>query len=439
MGARLSTAATAASGTKAASSPRKRYRGLRKYRCYTATGEGGVEIIANWGRFKRIARPGFNCVWCCFGQNVAGRLSTALQARLAVRALGAAAVALPGARQLHQEVQCECKTADGVFVELVLSLQYRVAQDRLYEAFYSMDDPQAQVTSYVLDALGTTVAAMPIEQLFAHREEMVHAVQRGLESLLHSHGFALEDCLITVLAPTQSVKEAMNNVLAAQRQREAAFEQGEADKVRTVKGAEASAESKYLQGQGLARFFIALTAGLRESAKVLLTGRIKQEDLTFPQPPPGDDRAALEAAGVSPMPPAAAEEDGQQEAAPAAAASPAGPAAQQPLQGRPAGQAKSQVQVQREWREQPAGGRAGHKAPPGVVASSSQELGQSLLDARPAALSTLPAKPAQQAKQHMDPSALLPPHAPGTPSHGGAASAGMRSGGAQLGKMAAGL
>lgn len=162
--------------------------------------------------------------------------------------------------------------------------------------------------------------------------------------------------------------------------------------------------------------------------------RIRQQDLSFPHPPPGDDRAALEAAGVSPMPPAA-QEDGELEAA----AEPASPAVQQ--QGCTAGQAQTQVQAQAEWRDQPAGGRAERKAPPGVVASSSKELGEPLLelDARPAALSTLTAKPGQQAKQRVDVPALLPPHAPGTPSHATGASAAARSGGAQLSKEAAGL
>lgn len=162
--------------------------------------------------------------------------------------------------------------------------------------------------------------------------------------------------------------------------------------------------------------------------------RIRQQDLSFPHPPPGDDRAALEAAGVSLMPPAA-QEDGEL----AAAAEPASPAVQ--WQGRAAGQAQRQVHAQAEWRDQPAGGRAGRKAPPGVVAGSSKELGEPLLEveARPAALSTVPDKPVQQAKQRMDVTSLLPPHAPGTPSHAAGASAAARSGGAQLSKVAVGL
>ena len=162
--------------------------------------------------------------------------------------------------------------------------------------------------------------------------------------------------------------------------------------------------------------------------------RLKQEDLSFPHPPPGDDRAALEAAAVSPLPPPPAEaEDGQQ------AAQPAGPARQE-RQGQ---QAQRAAHAQAEWRDEKAGGR-GRKAPPGVVAGSGKELGEPLLavDARPAPLSVLPAKPAQQAKQalqRVDVPALLPPHAPATPSHGAAATAAARSGGAQLGKAVAAL
>ncbi len=156
--------------------------------------------------------------------------------------------------------------------------------------------------------------------------------------------------------------------------------------------------------------------------------RIKQEDLAFPHPPPADECAALEAAAVSPLPPPAAE-DGQQPAE----AEPAGPAVPQQAQQAQQIQEQAAVQQQAEWRDQPAGGRAGRKAPPGVVAGSSKELGQSLLevDARPAALSTLPAKGAQQAQQAT--------HAPSTPSKAAVASAAARGGGAQLGKTMAGL
>lgn len=164
--------------------------------------------------------------------------------------------------------------------------------------------------------------------------------------------------------------------------------------------------------------------------------RIRQEDLSFPHPPPGDNRAALEAAAVFPLPPPPAKpEDGQ------LAAEPAGPAQQE----RQAQQAErvGQAQAQAERRDAKAGGR-GRKAPPGVVAGSSKELGEPLLavDARPAPLSVLPARPVQQAKQaqqHVDVAALLLPHAPATPSHVAAAAAAARSGGAQLGKAVAEL
>ncbi|KAL4429210.1 hypothetical protein ABPG77_010189 [Micractinium sp. CCAP 211/92] len=277
MGLRLSTTASAASGTKAASHPRKRFGRLRRLQCFTAVEESSVEVVEWFGKYHRIARPGFSCVLCCFGQSVAGRLSTALQ---------------------HHEVQCECKTKDSVFVELVFSIQYRVAEDRLYDAFYSLADPEAQVTSYVLDAVSSAISGMELEELFQKRNDMVKRVRRELGDLLHRHGFAIEDCLVTVLTPAPTVKEAMSNVLASRRNKESAAEQGEADKLRAVKAAEGSAESKYLQGQGFARLMVALAAGSREALRVMVTGRIRREDLAFPEPPPRDEPAALAAAGV---------------------------------------------------------------------------------------------------------------------------------------------
>ncbi|KAL4443375.1 hypothetical protein ABPG75_011112 [Micractinium tetrahymenae] len=292
MGLRLSTTTSAASGTKAASQPRKKFGRLRRMQCFTAVAESSVEVVEWFGKYRRIARPGFSCIPCCLGQSVAGRLSTALQ---------------------HHEVQCECKTQDGVFVELVFSIQYRVADDRLYDAFYSLADPEAQVTSYVLDAVATAISGMEVEEIFQKRSDMVKRVRQELGGLLHRHGYAIEDCLITVMTPAPTVKEAMSNVLASRRNKESAAELGEADKLRMVKTAEGSAESKYLQGQGIARFMVALAAGSREALRVMLTGRIRREDLAFPEPPPRDEPAALAAAGVQELPATPGERQQQQE------------------------------------------------------------------------------------------------------------------------------
>ncbi|KAI3426953.1 hypothetical protein D9Q98_006897 [Chlorella vulgaris] len=274
---KTATGTIAAAGTKAASQPRKKNGALRRLGCCVCVDEANVEVVETFGKYSRVVKPGCNIVWCCFGQSAVGKLSTALQ---------------------HQEVQCECKTKDGVFVELVFSVQYRVAEDKYYEAYYSLVDPAGQVTSYVLDAVGTAIASMDTEEVFEKRGQMVAEVQRGIGQVLLSHGFQVEDCLVTVMSPTASVKEAMSNVTATQRQRKAAWEQGEADKVRSIKAAEASSESKYLAGQGFARFFIAIAAGAREAVKVAVTGRLSEADLSFPEPPPANEPAALAAAGA---------------------------------------------------------------------------------------------------------------------------------------------
>ncbi|PSC75561.1 hypersensitive-induced response 3-like [Micractinium conductrix] len=381
MGIKFSqTAAVPLSGTKAASQPRRTNGKLRRLRCCTAVDEGSVEVIERFGGFRRIARPGFNCVMCCFGEGVAGRLSTAVQHQEASRGLRGSAV------------QAEVKTSDGVFVELVFSVQFRAAPDRLYAAFYSLQDPTAQVTSYVLDALGTAVSHLAVDDLFANKVKLIGEVRRGLDAVLHAHGYQIEDCLITALAPIQSVREAMSNVIAAQRQRVAAAEQGEADKLRTVKHAEASAESKYLQ-----------------------VGGIRSEDLAFPEPPPRDDTAALEAAGATqtPMP-----EDGQQ---PEGRGGDSGTSGKwQPRGGAPTGTARVQ---EAGWQQ-----RVARKAPgpPAAEALSKPLLGGEWAGGG-VGTAVRVAQPA-----------LLAPHAPPTPSRGGAPSKGAASGAASGARAAAG-
>jgi regulator of protease activity HflC (stomatin/prohibitin superfamily) len=73
--------------------------------------------------------------------------------------------------------------------------------------------------------------------------------------------------LVTDIVPDQKVKSAMNDINAAQREQVAANARGEAEKILVVKRAEAEAESKALQGQGIANQRKAIIEGLQNSVE----------------------------------------------------------------------------------------------------------------------------------------------------------------------------
>ncbi|PSC73089.1 hypersensitive-induced response 1 [Micractinium conductrix] len=215
--------------------------------CCTCVDQSSVEVIETFGKFSRIAYPGFNAVWCCIGERVAGGLSLRIQ---------------------QLDVRCETKTKDNVFVDFVVSVQYQVVRESLYDAFYKLTDSRSQITAYVFDEVRATVPRMVLDDVFMAKEDIAMKVKEELQKSMTAFGFQVLNVLVTDIEPAAKVKAAMNEINAAQRLRLAAYEQSEADKVRIVKAAEADAEAKYLSGQGVARQRQAIIAGLRESVQM---------------------------------------------------------------------------------------------------------------------------------------------------------------------------
>ncbi|BDA49038.1 Hypersensitive-induced response protein 1 [Coccomyxa sp. Obi] len=214
--------------------------------CYSCVDNASVEVIERFGKFHRIAQPGYNCVCCCLGESVAGSLSLRVQ---------------------QLDVRCETKTKDNVFVNVVVSVQYQVEKENLYSAFYKLTDSRSQITSYVFDVVRATVPKILLDDVFTTKEEIAHSVKEELTKSMSSFGFMIIQTLVTDIEPDMKVRAAMNEINAAQRMRVAAMEKAEAEKVQVVKAAEGNAEAQYLQGVGVARQRQAIVNGLRDSIK----------------------------------------------------------------------------------------------------------------------------------------------------------------------------
>jgi regulator of protease activity HflC (stomatin/prohibitin superfamily) len=163
------------------------------------------------------------------------------------------------------DVAVETKTRDNVFVTLVVSVQYCVVRESLYDAFYRLTDTREQIKAYVFDVVRSSVPKINLDDVFVQKEEIAASVKDELCKAMSSFGYAILHALVTDIAPDQAVKRAMNEINAAQRMRVAATDKAEAEKIMIVKAAEADAEGKYIARTGIARQRQAIVAGLRES------------------------------------------------------------------------------------------------------------------------------------------------------------------------------
>lgn len=200
-------------------------------------------VVERFGKFVRIARAGLN-IKIPFVEQVSGRLS------LRVRQL---------------DVPVETKSQDNVFVRVSVSVQFHVLVDKIFEAFYKLDNPEQQITSFVFDVVRARVPKMILDDVFEKKDEIADAVKSELTDIMSEFGYGIVKALVTDIDPDAKVKSAMNEINEATRLRVAANERGEAEKILKVKQAEAEARSNALQGEGIANQRKAIIDGLKES------------------------------------------------------------------------------------------------------------------------------------------------------------------------------
>ena len=172
-------------------------------------------------------------------------------------------------RILQLDVIVETKTKDDVFVKLKVSVQYKILVEKVFDAFYKLDFPQDQITSYVFDVVRAVVPKMKLDDVFEKKNEIANAVKGELNEAMINYGYDIIKALVTDIDPDSEVKTAMNKINAAERQKVAAQYEGDAARILIVEKAKAEAESKRLQGQGIADQRREIARGLEESVDVL--------------------------------------------------------------------------------------------------------------------------------------------------------------------------
>jgi regulator of protease activity HflC (stomatin/prohibitin superfamily) len=163
------------------------------------------------------------------------------------------------------DVPVETKTQDNVFVNLGVSVQFLAMSDKIFEAFYKLTDVNLQITSYVYDVVRAEVPKKTLDEVFETKDELAQTIKSELSESMDNFGYYIVKSLITDIDPAINVKEAMNQINATARLKVAAQNEAEADKIRQVKSAEADAEAKQLQGEGIAKQRAAIIEGFKAS------------------------------------------------------------------------------------------------------------------------------------------------------------------------------
>ena len=167
------------------------------------------------------------------------------------------------------DVIIETKTKDNVFIKMKVSVQFNVIQDKVYEAFYKLEYPHDQITAYVFDVVRAEVPKLILDDVFERKDDIAIGVKRELNEAMATYGYDIINTLVTDIDPDIQVKNAMNRINAADREKTAATFESEAQRIRIVAKAKAEAESKKLQGQGIADQRREIARGLVESVEVL--------------------------------------------------------------------------------------------------------------------------------------------------------------------------
>lgn len=211
--------------------------------CPFTVSTADVAVIERFGKYNRLAPAGLGFLICGI-ERMAGTLTYRVQ---------------------QLDVRVETKTLDNVFITAVVSIQFQVLQEKVYDAFYALSDPRRQITAHVYDVLRSELPNLELDAVFEAKEDLAVSVKSALSQTMTQYGYQILQVLITDLDPDQRVKNAMNEINSSKRLKYAVAERAEGEKILKVKSAEAEAEAKYLSGVGIAKQRKAIVDGLKLS------------------------------------------------------------------------------------------------------------------------------------------------------------------------------
>jgi len=199
-------------------------------------------LVERLGRFQNISQAGLNFKIPLIDR-IVGRVNLKIQ---------------------QLDVIVETKTKDDVFVLLKISVQFQILREKVYDAFYKLQNPHEQITAFIFDTVRAEVPKMKLDDVFEKKDDIALAIQRELKEAMQNYGYDIVKALVTDIDPDKQVKAAMNRINAAEREKVAAQYEGDAQRIIIVEKAKAEAESNRLQGMGIANQRREIPRGLEE-------------------------------------------------------------------------------------------------------------------------------------------------------------------------------
>jgi len=217
-----------------------------------------VGIVERFGKFKKIARAGLNFKLPFIDS-----------------------VSYQTLRIQQLDVDVSTKTKDNVFCTIQVSVQYRVEDDdeKIYKSVYELENAREQITSYVFNVVRSEVPKLSIDEIFNEKGKIARAIKEGVGEAIESFGYKIIQTLVTDIQVDERIIKAMNDIVASEREKRAAIEKAEAKKILMIKEAEAEAEAKKLQGQGIANQRIEIIKGFAQSINELKDTNISEEEI----------------------------------------------------------------------------------------------------------------------------------------------------------------
>jgi len=217
-----------------------------------------VGLIERFGKFKRVARAGLNVKLPVIEQ-----------------------IKYQSLRIQQLDVDVSTKTKDNVFVTIQVSVQYRVENDdeKIYKSVYELEDATEQIKSYVFDVVRSEVPKLTIDEIFNEKGKIASAIKEGVGDAIENFGYKIIQTLVTDIQVDERIIKAMNDIVASEREKQAAFQKAEAQKIVMVKAAEAEAEAKKLQGRGIADQRIEIIKGFAKSIVEMKDTNISEDEI----------------------------------------------------------------------------------------------------------------------------------------------------------------
>jgi len=214
--------------------------------CFVTVPQDKYFAAEQFGKFSHILSPGLSfagadCCGCCISfRSITSRVE-------------------------QNMVVVQTKTKDNVFLVAKVAVQQSVKPENVQDAMYKLSNVHAQIDSYVSDVCRSQIPMMTLDEAFEKKDDVSHAIQDKLTKEMAAYGFQIHKALVTELQPDASVQQSMNEINKQKRLRDASIMAAEAEKIKVVKAAEASADAAQLQGEGIARQRRAIIDGLRDS------------------------------------------------------------------------------------------------------------------------------------------------------------------------------